>query len=124
MAETDNDEAFGFDEEPGLDPDDLVTLADADGVEQVYLVLAVLEHEGRTYAVLTAQLEGDEDGETSGDLMVTCYDEAQTGAARFSPLDDSDVLDALGEIVAQLVGFEADDPDVLSPVLGGPVAQA
>ncbi|MCA9572370.1 MAG: DUF1292 domain-containing protein, partial [Myxococcales bacterium] len=66
-----DEQELGFDDSHTLGEDDLVTLVGEDGAEVECVLLAVLEHEGATYAVLTPRTELDVDGA----LWVAHYEE-------------------------------------------------
>ncbi|MCB9664394.1 MAG: DUF1292 domain-containing protein [Alphaproteobacteria bacterium] len=104
MAE---DDEVGFDPREEVVDDDLVVLVGADGATLECVVLEIVEHGGRTYAVLTPRHELDDEG----DLLVATYEEDEDGRARFGPLDDESVLADLQELVGRMMGLAPDDDD-------------
>jgi uncharacterized protein YrzB (UPF0473 family) len=115
---------IGFDEGAELDEADLVTLVDEDGEQLECLLLAVVDHEGRSYAVLTPRAdEDDDDTDGAGDLLLATFDEDASGAARFGPVEDDDVVKALRKLIADLVDIE-DDDEGEGTIFGGPVPEA
>lgn len=91
----------GFDEEEALTDDDVVTLRTEGGEELSCVVLAVVDHDGASYAVLTEQGASDE-----ADLLVTRYAEDEDGVASFSPVEDGAALGALREALADLLDLD------------------
>lgn len=110
MTEPTQDE--GFDEGAGIDDAERVTLQTEDGGRLECVVLAILDHEGASYAVLaeTEALSQDEDGTLDADdseLLVTRYDEDADGTARFRPLEDDAVIGRLQEALGDLLDLGA-----------------
>jgi uncharacterized protein YrzB (UPF0473 family) len=120
----DGGEEIGFDEGAELDEADLVTLVDDDGNQLECLLLAVVDHEGRSYAVLTPRVEeDDEETDGAGDLLLATFDEDASGAARFGPVEDDEVVKALRRLIAQLVDLEEEEGGE-GTIFGGPVPEA
>lgn len=103
-TEEDNDEETGFDETETLQEDDLVVLEQADGTRLELVLLAVVESDGATYALLTPRDEDDE-----SELMVTTYREDEDGTSHFGPVEDDSVLASLEDVVRQLAPYQDDD---------------
>lgn len=103
-AEEEIEEESGFDETETLQEDDLVILEQADGTRLELVLLAVVESDGATYALLTPRDEDDE-----SELMVATYHEDEDGTAHFGPVDDDSVLVGLEDVVRQLAPYQDDD---------------
>jgi hypothetical protein len=97
----DEDEEIGFDEAEELDEADLVLLQAGDGRTLECVVLAILDHGGAAYAVLTPR--GSLDDDEAGDLLVATYREDADGVAHFEPLLDESLLDELQGALAHLI---------------------
>lgn len=91
----------GFDESESLASEDVVELQTADGDVLHCIVLAIVEHEGQSYAILTERGTEDED------LLVTAYDESDSGEASFRPIADDSVLVALQDALSDLLPVTA-----------------
>ena len=98
-------EELGFDDNADLCEDDVVVLQGEDGVSVEHVLLAVIEVNGDTFALLTPRALVDAD--EPGDLLVVRYVEEADGAARFEPLVDASVLPAVQEAMANIVELSA-----------------
>lgn len=94
------DEEIGFDEAEALADDDVVEI-DVDGERLRCVVLAVFEEGERTFAVLQAVGDGDDD------LLVVRYEEDVDGGMHFAPLADDDDFDRLQATIARLLPIDA-----------------
>lgn len=113
-------EDIGFDEESAFDIEDLVSVVGPDGVSVPCVLLAVIEHEGGEYAMLTPQTdaEGDDDLE----LLLAAYQEDPDGTAHFLPIQDDGVYEQVRAFCATLIETEAPPPG--SRFGGGPLPEA
>jgi hypothetical protein len=94
-------EEIGFDENETISDDDVVVLQAEDGSEVEHVLLAVIDLEQDSYAVLTPRALVDAD--EPGDLLVVRYLEDAQGVARFEPLEDASVIASLEEAMAHMV---------------------
>jgi uncharacterized protein YrzB (UPF0473 family) len=83
-----------FDESEDLDDDDLVTITDEDGKDIDCAILAVIEHGGQEYALLSPvdQLQADEE---SLDMYIFAYSVDDDGQQLFTSVDDDDTYEAV-----------------------------
>ena len=94
-------EEIGFDEAEALTEDDLVVLRQDDGEEVQCVLLAIVDHDETSFALLTRHdmLDADE----PGDLLVARYREDEDGVSHFEPMLDDSVLASLRDAVGHIV---------------------
>jgi uncharacterized protein YrzB (UPF0473 family) len=98
-----------FDEAEDLDEDDLVTITDEDGNDVDCAILAVIEHGGAEYALLSPvdQLEAAErDDGGQIDMYIFAYAVDEQGQQLFSSVDDDAVYEAVREEFSLLIDQE------------------
>jgi uncharacterized protein YrzB (UPF0473 family) len=103
-----------FDESENLEDEDLVTITDDDGNEIDCAILAVIEHDGREYALVApvAQLEADdaEGNTTEGtfDMFILRYSVDDDGMQVFEGVEDDAEYDAVLAEFSTLIDQEAE----------------
>jgi hypothetical protein len=105
----DEEEEFGFDEGSELEEHDLVVLRAGDGRELECVVLALIDREDASYALLTPNT-GDEEEE--GDLLVAQYWQDDDGVEHFVPLEDDSLLVEIQEALGNLISLGGEDQDL------------
>lgn len=76
-----------------------------DGVERVWVVLALTEREGKSYALLAPESDlGGGDGDM--DVMVCAYHRDDDGNRSLSDVSDEATYDALYQEFVELLGME------------------
>jgi uncharacterized protein YrzB (UPF0473 family) len=103
-GEQDPVEDLGFDEASTLDEEDVVVLTSPDGTTMECIVLAIIDHEESSYALLTEKDQAGEEG--IDELLVATYREDASGAVHFEPMDDDVVMEALREAIAHIIDVE------------------
>jgi uncharacterized protein YrzB (UPF0473 family) len=100
MSEEENDEY------------ELVTLVDEAGEETDFAVLAVIEFEGKDYAILAPPDQLDDDYEGEMEIHVFEYKEDEEGGGEFSVIEDPDLEERVFAAAEELLfGDESDDED-------------
>jgi uncharacterized protein YrzB (UPF0473 family) len=96
-------EVESFDESEELD-DEIVTITDEEGNDVDCMVLAVMDVEGRDYAMLAPveQLDSDEGDEV--ELFIFTYDEDEAeGVEHFGYVDDDAMYEKVRQAFAELM---------------------
>lgn len=88
-AEHDHDHDHDDDEEG--EEDDLVVLADEDGVEATYRFLGLVDLDGAQYALLTT-LEEPDDEEEPMEVFILKYEQDEDGGEVYTPLEDESLF--------------------------------
>jgi len=98
-----------FDESEDLDTDDVVTIRDDDGNDVDCAILAVIEHGGGEYALLSPvhQLEAAEQEEGGQiDMYIFAYSVDEEGQQLFSSVDDDATYEAVRDEFSLLIDQE------------------
>lgn len=91
-----------FDESEEFDPADLVTITDEDGTEIDCAVLAVMDHEGESYALLARLEQLDSDSEEV-EMFIFHYALDDEGNQMFSSVDDDATYEAVRQEFSLLI---------------------
>jgi uncharacterized protein YrzB (UPF0473 family) len=97
--------------------DDLLTLVDEEGEEHNFLVLEVLEVDGKSYAVLAPEDEDEDDedadeDEDDGDAFIFRI-EMKDGAEQLVTVDDEEEFDRVAAALAELEDWDDTDDEGL-----------
>src|SRR5688572_6536266 len=101
-----------FDESEDLDAEDLVTITHEDGNDVDCAILAVTEHGGGEYALLSpvAQLEAAEREEGGQiDMYIFAYEVDEQGQQLFTSVDDDATYEAVREEFSLLIDQEGSE---------------
>lgn len=82
-----------------LQAEDLITLEHEGGKEVDYIVVAIIDHGDRTFAILAAK----DDEEV---MTVLQYDELDDGSTELVPISDPNLLTALQAVIDDLLGLD------------------
>jgi uncharacterized protein YrzB (UPF0473 family) len=89
-----------LDESENIETDDLRTLVDEDGNEVEFLLLAIIQHEGNDYALLSPMSEIEKD---TPDMEVFVMEyEIRDGQEHFEGVEDEDTFNAVSAFASTL----------------------
>jgi uncharacterized protein YrzB (UPF0473 family) len=106
IIEMDNEKMNGFD---AVDPDNIITLTDENGVEVEFEIIADYEKDGNKYfAMFPPEDEADENSDIVEYVILKLVTDEESGEEFFVSIDDDDELDDIADYFDDLFSSEID----------------
>ena len=102
----DNEKMNGFD---AVDPDNIITLTDENGVEVEFEIIADYEKNGNRYfAMFPPESDDDDDSDLIEYVILKLVKNEETGEEFFESIDDDDEFDDIADYFDDLFSAEVD----------------
>ena len=92
-----------LDDQASISDDDVVLLVDEEGVEHSFVVLAIVEADGQSYAMLTPESQLTDDAGDQIELFLFKYATDDEGNELFSPIEDDETYERVRNFCATLM---------------------
>ena len=87
--------------------EDIVLLTNEEGEEVEYMIVAIIDHEGRKYAALASSIDWDSDDDEL-DLIPYLYSEGEDGERQFDAIENDDDYESVCMIFSALLSDDYD----------------